>query len=306
MVSIYLSQDEPIISLYLGYNEYTMQAFLECYSCVIRQTIEILQRTVKSEKKRQKILRAVIRRIAEVDISKVDPPLLTKYAHEVIHKLSGIKDLYKEPKKQNNKEAMELYPYLKGLVKKAHDPLLMAIRLAAAGNIIDYGALAEFNVKKTVQEVIEQRFAVLDYDKLKQDLSHGGLLLYIGDNAGEIVFDRVFIEELVKRVSVVFVVKSKPVLNDVLMADAKMVSMDKVVKVIESGSDFAGTDPRFATKEFKKLYNKADVIIAKGQGNFETLDQEKKNIYFLLKMKCPVLAEVSGFRKGDIVLKNSR
>ncbi|NQT30334.1 MAG: DUF89 family protein [Candidatus Saganbacteria bacterium] len=153
---------------------------------------------------------------------------------------------------------------------------------------------------------MKKKFAVLDYKKFKQDLKKAKFLLYIGDNAGEIVFDKVLIEELIKYVNVTFAVKSKPVLNDVLMADAKMVGIDKIVPTIESGSDFAGTIPAKGTNQFKKLYRSADMVIAKGQGNFETMDSEKKNIYFLLKMKCPCLAMASGLRKGDIVLKRSK
>jgi len=280
-----------------------MKAFLECVSCIIRQTIEILYRVEKSPKRRKEILSAVIKKLAQIDIHQLTPPEATKFAHDVIQKMTGIEDLYKKPKIINNKEALELYPYLKRLVKQANDPLLMAIRLAIAGNIIDYGALAEFDIKKTVKEAIKQKFAILDYKKFKKDIKKAKLLLYIGDNAGEIVFDRVLIEELIKQVPVVFAVKSCPVLNDVLMADAKMVGLDKVVPVIESGSNNAGTPLKRGTKRFKELFQQADVIIAKGQGNFETLDCEKGNIYFLLKMKCPCLAKAYKLTKGDLILK---
>ena len=282
-----------------------MKAFLECVSCIIRQTIEILYRVEKSEKKRRKILSAVIKKLAKIDIHQLTPPEATKFAHDVIQKMTGIKDLYKKPKIDNNKEALELYPYLKRLVKQARDPLLMAIRLAIAGNIIDYGALAEFDLKKTVKEAIKQKFAILDYKKFKNDLKKAKLLLYIGDNAGEILFDRVLIEELIKQVPVVFAVKSYPVLNDVLLADAEMVGLNKVVPVIESGSNNAGTPLKRGTKRFKELFCQADVIIAKGQGNFETLDQESGNIFFLLKMKCPCLAKVYKLRKGDLIIQNN-
>lgn len=283
-----------------------MRAFLECISCIIRQTIEILRRNVSKEKQRRKILAAVVRKLSKLNIYEMTPPEATKIAHDIIHRMTGIKDLYQEPKRQNNLEALELYPYLKRLVKKANDPLLMAIRLAIAGNIIDYGALAEFDIKSTVKDVLKKKFAVSDYKRFKKDLAKAKLMLYVGDNAGEIVFDKVLIEELVKRVKVVFAVKSKPVLNDVLMTDAKMVGMDKVVKVIASGSDHAGTTVSRGRPEFKKLYRKADMVIAKGQGNFETMDQEKKRIYFLLKMKCPCLAKANGLQAGDIILKRSR
>jgi len=283
-----------------------MKAFPECVSCMIRQAIEILARVEKNPKKRQQILARVLKKIATVDLAKVNPPELTKVAHKIIHKMTGIDDLYEQLKKQNNKEALSLYPYAKNLVKKAKEPLLMAIRIAIAGNIIDYGALADFNIKKTIQEVLNKKFAVLDYKKFKKDVKKSKLLLYIGDNAGEIAFDRILVEELVEFTKVVFVVKSKPVLNDVLMADAKMVGLDKVVKVIKSGSDYAGTNPKSATKAFKTLYNMANMVIAKGQGNFETLDQEKKNIYFMLKMKCPCLAQSCHLSKGDIILQSSK
>lgn len=282
-----------------------MKAYLECVSCVIRQTIEIVQRVVKSEKRRQQILRAVVKKLGSIDVHQMNPPEVTYLAHQIIHKMTGVKDLYKQLKVQNNREVLELYPYLKKLVKTAKDPLLMAIRLAIAGNIIDYGALAEFDIKKTVKEATKQKFAVSDYKKFKSDLKKAKSLLYIGDNAGEIVFDRVLVEELIKQVEVVFAVKSKPVLNDVLIADAKMVGMDKIVRVIESGSDYAGTSLKKGTKEFKQLFRRADIIIAKGQGNFETLDQAPGNIYFLLKMKCPCLAKDNDLRKGDLILKSS-
>jgi uncharacterized protein with ATP-grasp and redox domains len=248
----------------------------------------------------------VIRKLARTNIHTMTPPEATQFAHKVIHRMTGIKDLYKEPKRQNNLEALALYPYLKKLVRKARDPLLMAIRLAIAGNIIDYGALAEFDIKRTIKDVLEQKLAVSDYQRFRNDLKQAKLLLYVGDNAGEIVFDKVLIEELVKQVEVVFAVKSRPVLNDVLMADAKMVGLNKVVRVIESGSDHAGTTVSKGTRQFKKLFKQADLVIAKGQGNFETMDQEKQNIYFLLKMKCPCLAKATGYEAGDIILERSR
>jgi uncharacterized protein with ATP-grasp and redox domains len=283
-----------------------MKAFLECTSCIIRQTIEIVRRIEKNEQKQRKILMAVVKKLSKIDLNRMTPPEATKFAHDEIQRITGIKDLYKEPKRKNNREALRLYPYLKRLVKKARDPLLMATRLAIAGNIIDYGALAEFDIKHTVKEVLGKKFADSDYKRFKKDLKKAGLLLYIGDNAGEIVFDKVLIEELIKRVEVIFVVKSKPVLNDVLLEDAKMVGMDKVVKVIASGSDHAGTTVADGSKEFKRLYRRADIVIAKGQGNFETLDSERKNIYFLLKMKCPYLGKITGYKEGDIIFKSLR
>ncbi|MFH1541479.1 MAG: ARMT1-like domain-containing protein [bacterium] len=282
-----------------------MKSFPECLNCVIRQTIEILQRLVSSQEKQEQILLAVVRTINKAELEKLNPPELTKIAHDIIHRMTGIKDFFAEIKKRENEAALKLYPQLKKIVENSNDPLQTAARLAIAGNIIDYGAQATFNIDRAIKESLHNQFGANDLSQLKKDLKKAKLVLYIGDNTGEIVFDRLLVEQLIKMVEVVYVVKSQPVLNDVLMADAEMTGMTNLVKVIESGSDFAGTNPAKGTAEFKRLFKKADIIIAKGQGNFETLDMERRNIYFLLKMKCPCLAEATGFTMGDIILKRS-
>ncbi len=282
-----------------------MKAFLECTTCIIRQTMEILQRLVDNEKKRETILRQVLLALSKLEITSLSPPELTRQVHIVLQKMIGQKDLYKELKKQSNQEVLELYPALKKEVKISKDPLLTAIRLAIAGNVIDFGALHRFDLDSTIKKVLTAKLPKNDYDKLKQILGQGRKkILYVGDNAGEIVFDRVLIEELNKAAEVTFAVKSKPSLNDVMMEDAEQVGLDKICKVIESGSTTPGTVWSETTPEFRRIYHEADIVIVKGQGGYETIENEKGKTFYLLIVKCPHLAISMQRKLGDLILCN--
>ncbi len=283
-----------------------MKAFPECKPCIMRQTKEVAEMLKLSKDKRENLLLEIEALLQGIDISNLTPPEITNIAHLKIKELTGTDDLYRSVKKKFNKIALDLYPRLKNMVKGAKDPLNMAIRLSIAGNVIDFGANSKFNIEETIEEVAHKKFAVDDYGRFKRLLEEAKSVLYIGDNAGEIVFDKLFIEELSKKVEVVFAVKSAPVLNDVLNEDAEEVSMTKVAKVIESGSVHAGTDLKSATLEFMEAYKKADFVIAKGQGNLETLDDKKKEIFYLLKFKCLYLAKVYKVSYGDIVIASNQ
>lgn len=281
-----------------------MKALLECIPCIIRQAIQILKSNVKDPKKRIEVIRAMLKRLEKLDLMKLTPPEATKFAHEEMKKLIDKEDLYEKEKIKGNKEALKLYPSLKSMVKNAKDPLNMALRLAIAGNIIDYGALSDFCIDSAIRSAVKNKFAVDNYTDFKRRLKKAEKILYVGDNTGEIVFDKLFIEVLQQYsdAEIVFVVKSKPALNDVMMKDAKFVGMDKVCRVIKSGSDNAGTILSQATREFKKEYREADFVIAKGQGNLETLIDPRKTIFYLLMMKCPYLGVHYGVAKGAIIL----
>jgi uncharacterized protein with ATP-grasp and redox domains len=281
-----------------------MQALLECIPCITRQAIQILQSNVKDKKKQAAILKAVLRRLAKLDIFSLTPPEATKLVHDELKRRLGLFDLYLEEKKESNRAASRLYPQLKKMIRRSPDPLQTALRLAIAGNIIDHGALSHFCVETAIKEALTQAFAVNHFRALRRKLKSAKKILYVGDNAGEIVFDKLFIEELQKHTlaEIVFAVKSFPALNDALMADAGFVGMDKVCRVIESGSDNAGTLLSRATATFKSEYAAADLVIAKGQGNLETLVDVHKPVFYLLMMKCPFLGERYNIKAGALVV----
>lgn len=178
----------------------------------------------------------------------------------------------------------------------------MAIRLAIIGNIIDFGPnYRMFDIEKDVHVGKKQPFAMCDYSALKKAVGQSDTILYIGDNAGEIVFDKLLVKTLKKPVT--FVVRDAPIINDATMEDTIQTGMDKAAEVISSGSELPGTVPHLCSKEFNELFNRATCIISKGQENYETLSEIDRPIFFLLKVKCPVIARHMGASVGDIVLK---
>ena len=213
-------------------------------------------------------------------------------------------DPFKEEKANNNHIALELYKEWKPKVLSSVNPFDLALRLSIAGNIMDYGANNSFDVHQTINKVLKTSFAIDHSELLKDKIKKAKRILYLGDNAGEIVFDKLFIETIMHN-HVVYAVKDTPVLNDVTMTDAKEVGMDLVADVISNGFDAPSTVLHKCSEEFIEIYNSADLIISKGQGNFEGLmKQNDSRIFFLLMAKCDVIAEILNAEKGSFVVLN--
>jgi len=256
----------------------------------------------QDEVKQRKVLNEIAKAIPKFPLNST-PPEMSITINKIVHQFTNSLDPYKKIKDKCNKTALNLYPELKERVKKADDSLLTAIKVAIAGNVIDLGVPGKFNIEKDLKSTLQQDFAILDYTEFKKALRKTDEILYIADNAGEVVFDRVLIEELNKKV--IYVTRGGPVLNDATIEDALFCGIDKIAKVISSGSHAPGTILSYCSDEFLNYYNEAKLIIAKGQGNYETLSEEKKLIFFLLKAKCPVIAKDLGCKTGDIILKTN-
>ncbi len=229
------------------------------------------------------------------------PPEMGEILCQKIHEITNVHDPYKEVKKQNIKEALSIYSDLKEKVKNSEDPLETAIRIAIAGNVIDMGIARTYNIFEDLKKILVQDFAIFDMDDFKEKLSSVESVLYLGDNAGESVFDKILIEELNK--PVVYIVRDIPVLNDATYEDAVDSGLNEVADIISSGSTAPGTILNKCKPEFIKRFNEAEMIISKGQGNYETLSENKQSIFFLLKVKCNVIARDLKVEKGDIILK---
>jgi len=277
-----------------------MKTYLECIPCFLRQALEAAKLAGAEKNVQKEILDEVACALPDFSLS-VTPPERARTVYGIVDRHTGNGDSYLELKKNSNMMAQELYPSLIDEVERAKDPLLSAVRLAVAGNVIDYGVPHTFDIEREIEECLEKDFAVFDYDELRSALSKAKVILYILDNAGEIVFDKILVSEIKK--DVVCAVRGRPIINDVTMRDAEEVGLDMISKVISSGSDVPGTIPEEATPEFRQIYEKADVIISKGQGNYETLADEKKPIFFIFKAKCPVVAAHMDCNVGDIILK---
>jgi uncharacterized protein with ATP-grasp and redox domains len=239
----------------------------------------------------------------------VTPPEIAQQVYRIVYEITGNNDPYCNAKKRADDLAMSVYPRMKDMVEYAYDPLKTACKLAIAGNAIDLGAQAEYPDMNTIIEgSLSCALNLDDYKLFKKSIIDASLILYIGDNAGEIVFDRILIEQIQKMNTnrIVYVVREKPIINDATIEDAGRVGLDKVAKVISSGSDASATILSHCSDEMNNLYNSADIIIAKGQGNYESLCGRSENIFFLFKVKCPVIARDSGCDVGTLALIGNR
>jgi uncharacterized protein with ATP-grasp and redox domains len=231
------------------------------------------------------------------------PPEIGREVYRVVSRLTGVKDPYREIKERCTQQALALYPDLKERVRTADDPLRRAIRIAIAGNVIDFGSNTPFDLEKDLETILDQPFAIDHYDTFTAALAEARDVLYIADNAGETVFDRVLIEELGKPVT--YAVRERPIINDALREDAVAAGIDTLADIISSGTDAPGNILHLCSDEFLKVYDSSDLIISKGQGNYEGLSGENRPIFFLLKAKCAVIAKHIGVEQGSIIIKRS-
>ena len=280
-----------------------MKTYLDCIPCFVRQTNEILRNTIDNDKDRWEIMQQVLRDLADYDFC-ISPPEAATRIHRLIRKKTGLEDPYREAKRRSNEIALQLYPELKTRIKTSLDPWETALRLAIAGNIIDLGIKNEVNlsdIERSIEDALRQPLTDGNAAKMKADVEAAENIFYIGDNAGEIVFDRLFIEEMPTE-KVTFAVRGYPTINDALMEDAEAVGLTDIVNVIENGSDAPGTLLADCSSEFLRAFKNADLIIAKGQGNYETLSDVPKPIYFLFRVKCHVIAYDAGIEVGKIAV----
>jgi uncharacterized protein with ATP-grasp and redox domains len=276
-----------------------MKTYLDCIPCFFRQGLTAARMAGLNSRGQKEILDEIARIIPDIPLES-SPPEIGRNVYKAIKEISGIEDPYKKVKKEYIELALRLYPELKKIVEKSKDPLLTAIRIAIAGNIIDFGVGEEFNVEETLNSTLKEDFAILDYQDFKDDLKEAEMILYIGDNAGETVFDRVLIEEI--NGNVYYAVRGEPIINDVTFKDAIDSGIAEVAGIIPSGSDAPGTILKRCNQKFLGLFYKSDIIISKGQGNYETLSEVDKDVYFLLMVKCPVIARDIGVKEQSIIM----
>ena len=289
-----------------------MRTYLDCIPCFFKQALEAARLSGANSKTQKKILDAVALKMPKISLS-ATPPEIARVIHGIVKRITGKQDPYARIKEKSNELALKVYPRLKKKVSCSQDNLLTAIELAIAGNIIDYGVKNSINVKKELEKILNKEHkairkedkSIFNYKKFRSALIKAKTILYLADNSGEVVFDRVLIEEIKKRnkrVDIIYVVKEKPIINDALFEDAYIVGIQEYAKIISSGLDTPGTVLSLCSKEFLKEYRYADMIISKGQGNFEALSDSRRSIFFLFMAKCPVVAQDVKCKVGDTIL----
>lgn len=277
-----------------------MKTYLDCIPCFVKQALFAARAAIDDEARIKEVLDRIGLLISEIPLHH-SPPETSREIYKTVREVTGIEDPFAGLKAESIKRALALYPRLKERIASSADPLETAVRLAIAGNVIDFGANPEFELERDIQAILQTKPVVNHYPAFKENVFAAREILYIGDNAGETVFDKVLIEVMAK--PVIYVVRERPIINDALTEDAMKSGLDDVATIISSGWDGPGVSLNTGSQVFLDHYRRTDLIISKGQGNYETLSAEQRPIFFLLKAKCPVIAENLGVKQGDTVIQ---
>ena len=236
-------------------------------------------------------------------------PILGKVAYSIVSEVLDEEDPYKNLKEEYNQLVLEYYEEIKKIIEDAVDPLFQAIIISAIGNTIDFASQHEINLINDIKNYDQEDLVINDYSAFRKSLRNAKSLLIIGDNAGEIVFDKllvVTIKNFYPNLEIIYSVRESPIINDATMADAKFIGLTDLIHVIESSAT-PGVDINTSPDEFKKyFFQNRTMILSKGQGNFESLydiELPRKEIYYLMKVKCNLMERIFGAKIGDLIFK---
>lgn len=283
-----------------------MKVYLDCFPCFLRQTLAAGRFVTDDEAIHAQVVHQVLELLRSTD-ARQTPPAIGQQIHRLIREVTGNSDPYRKKKQSSNRLALRLYPQLKDKIRGSATPLETAVRLAIAGNVMDFGichSLDAVALPEAIESALADEWNADHLGEFAQAVNDARDILYIGDNAGEIVFDRLLIEELPHE-KVTYVVKGSPVINDATREDAAMVGMIDLVEVIDNGSDAPGTILDDCSAEFRSRFERSDLVLAKGQANYESLSRVDRDVFFILKAKCPVLAADLGCEIGQMILRRS-
>jgi len=288
-----------------------VKVYLDCFPCFMRQALDAARMATDDPAVQREVLDRVAELLPAVPLDST-PVDMGQLVHRLVQEVTGVADPYEAVKKESNDLGLKFYPTLKSQVQGSEDPLLTALKIAGAGNIIDFGPKLTVDPNRSIEQIVNDSLAQalqdsldsVQYRAFKEKLTEVKEILYLGDNTGEIVCDKILIEELVRQgKEVTFVTRGKPTINDATLADARYVGLDKVASVITNGSDAPGTRLVDCPPEFVAAFQSAELIISKGQGNFEGLSDVPGPIFFLFKVKCPVIAREAGAEVGTVMLR---
>lgn len=274
---------------------------MECIPCYVRQAAQAIELAVADDAERKRLMRAVLQWLPEIDLD-ASPPVTAQMIHRRLRGILPAGDPYRAAKDRQNSLAARLIPAIRRRIDGSSDPLIMAVRYAITGNVIDLGAKHNLDAGDIYDELqsapIQPVFG--DTQAFKEAVAKAKNILYLADNAGEIFFDRLLVEKL-GTAKITLAVRGRPVINDATREDAQAAGLDELAAVIDNGSDAPGTILADCSAGFRGYFDRADMIIAKGQGNYESLVDENGRIFFLFRTKCSVISRHSGYSIGTYV-----
>jgi len=281
-----------------------MHAASECIPCLVRQAAEAIELSEGPPERNAGILKLVLERLAAADWRGC-APTLAQEIHRIIRQETGNADPYQTIRERMNRAALAGMATRRGLIAKSSNPREAIVRLAAAGNLLDSAARSNVLPEDIPQlSSLWTRPLIGDPLEVFRLADRASRILYLADNAGEIVFDRLLIEALPSD-RLTLAVRGAPILNDAVLADAAIAGITQLSQVIGNGSDAPGTLLADCSPEFREKFHRADLIIAKGQGNYESLDRMEGPIVFLFTVKCPPIARQAGHPVGSLIVKKT-
>jgi uncharacterized protein with ATP-grasp and redox domains len=274
---------------------------LGCYACLVNQALRISVLAGCKADQQRSVINHTLQLLQESG-SVISPPEIVQRVQRFIRQEVAVVDPLEALKSSSTRAALALYPRLKDLIANSDDPIGTALRVSIAGNIIDFAVSDEpADLWGTVQRVLTQAYAIDDEAALRVGLKSADHLLMLADNAGETVFDRLLIEVL--EMPVIYAVKGAPTLNDATREDALAAGLGPLARIVDNGTDAPGTLLAGCSSEFLSIFDAAPLIIAKGQANFETLDDVGPRLFRLLQVKCSVIGSHIGAPIGSIVIR---
>jgi uncharacterized protein with ATP-grasp and redox domains len=273
-----------------------MNTHVDCIACIVKKADKLADKYIKDKRQKYDFMKQVLKEIIDTEYDRSSPIIDAKF-FRIAKKELGIEDIYKEEKRFFNDKLLSMEKEIEEMLDGAEDRLFDSLKIASAGNIIDFSALSDIDinfVSEIIYETLGKYFDEGLFHRLKNELKNARSLLYLGDNTGEIVLDKIFIKEIARhypQLKITFAVRGEAIFNDVTEEDAYYIGMDKHAHIINNGADLPGTDLLEVSEEFRGSFDKADIVIAKGQGNYESLSGCSKNIYYLFLCKCDMMIQ---------------
>jgi len=275
-----------------------------CLTCIINQVHRVCRYLNLDESTTWQVLQAALRKTLALSPRRMTPPEFSEPVYRVFERVTGQSDPYRNLRKEQNDFILKNIDFFRHNITRSPDPLQTAALYSLTGNLIDFGSEKVESLRQVFNEVSLDHLALNHYDRFASRLGQAQKILIIADNAGEAVLDLLFIREIKReypRIDICYAVRSRPIINDIIRADAEYIGITREARVIESGCTFPGTILSRCTKDFRSVFLSADLVISKGQGNFETLEDHEPDILFLFKVKCRVIAAYTGLPPGSLL-----